>query len=591
MLVGILPLLVLGGIVALVVRAVGRRGGDGPKESGTVVLRRFFQYAVLLGLLVVVAIGLTGILEQILPAEGAVIRRDRSAIARSLSFLVVGIPVYLGVAAWIKRQLQDVTERASFGWSFYLTAALLTSLAVAAFAAFDILTWTFGAEPYDRASTSRLIIWGAIWVAHWFVADRYLESARGEGHLIAGSAGSLVAVASAVGFGVSVVLDALYSNLFETGVVSGFGDDIALAAAGAIVGGAIWWLYWLLNAHTLERSSLWHAHVMLVGVLGGLFAAIGSATTLLYTTLEWFLGDVSGASAAAQFDVLPALVGGGLVGGGVFFYHRAVLADQAGTARTEIRRIYEYVIAAVGLLGLATGLTILLVALLQQLVPASDVVAGESELNTLLGAVTALVVGGPLWWWFWSRIQRIRFADVAREVRSRTRRAYLALLFGIGGVTALVSLVVAVFAIFEDIFEGRFGGDTISDAAPAIALVLTTGAIAGYHWLAFKEDRAETPAAMQSPLKEVVLLGVDGSHLAARLSEELDVRVTQWDRLDVPGGPVEIARLAAELESAPYERVMVIAWEGGHRVVPFAATTTRRSTPAPDTPPPPIPID
>ena len=587
MLFGILPLLVLGGIVALVVRAVGRRTGDGPKESGTVVLRRFFQYAVLLGVLVVVAIGLTGLLEQILPGEGAVIRPDNSAIARSLSFLVVGVPVYLGVAAWIKRQLQDVAERASFGWSFYLTVALLTSLAVAAFSAFDILTWAFGAETYDRSSMARLIIWGAIWVGHWFVADRHLEPPRGEGHLIAGSAGSLVAVASSVGFGVVAVLDALYSNLFETGVVSGFGDDFALAAAGALVGGAVWWLYWLLNAHELERSSLWHAHVLLVGVLGGLFAAIGAATTLLYVTLEWFLGAPGGASATAQFDVLPALLGSGLVGVGLFAYHRAVLAEHAGAVRTEIRRIYEYVIAAVGLLGLATGLTILLVALLQQLAPASDVVAGESELNTLLGAVTALVVGGPLWWWFWSRIQRIRFADAATELRSRTRRAYLGLLFGIGGITALISLVVAVFTIFEDIFEGRFGGDTIADAAPAIALVFTTGALAGYHWLAFKEDRAETPAAMRSPLKEVVLLGVDGSDLAARLSEELDVRVTRWDRLDSPGALVDGAGLTTSLESAGFERAIVIAWEGGHQVVPFAAAApVVAATPVPDAPPP-----
>jgi hypothetical protein len=323
-------------------------------------------------------------------------------------------------------------------------------------------------------------------------------------------------------------------------------------------------------------------------VVGGLFTAIGAATTLIYTTLEWFLGDPVTASRAAQFDVLPPLIGAGLIGLGLFIYHRAVLAEKAAAVRPEIRRVYEYIIAAVGLLGLASGLTVLLVALLQQLVPGSDLVAGESALNTLLGAITILAVGGPLWWWFWSRIQRVRFADAPAELRSRTRRIYLGLLFGVGGVTALISLVVGVFAILEDIFDGRFGGDTIADAAPAIALVLTTGALAGYHWLAFKEDRADMPAALSSPLREVILLGViNAGSLASRLAAEFDIRVTRWDRLDMPGGRVDATELVGTLEASMFERVMVIAWEGGHRVIPFTtAPATVGSAPDADTPPP-----
>ena len=39
--------------------------------------------------------------------------------------MVVGAPVYVGIAIWIRRQLANASERASFGWSFYVTAALL----------------------------------------------------------------------------------------------------------------------------------------------------------------------------------------------------------------------------------------------------------------------------------------------------------------------------------------------------------------------------------------------------------------------------------------------------------------------------------
>ena len=57
MIFGIMPLLLLGAIIVLIVRLVGQRGHNGPAASGTTVLRRFFQYLTLYGVLVVVAIG------------------------------------------------------------------------------------------------------------------------------------------------------------------------------------------------------------------------------------------------------------------------------------------------------------------------------------------------------------------------------------------------------------------------------------------------------------------------------------------------------------------------------------------------------
>ncbi len=569
MLFGLLPLLVLGAVVALIVRAVRNHGGR-VRESGTVSLRRFFQYLTLYGVLVVVAIGFTGLLEQLLPGGGTVIRRGSTESARALAFVLVGVPVYLGLGAWVNRQLDDPRERRSFGWSFYLTATLFTALLVAGYSAFELLTWAFGVEPFDKSTLARGLVWGAVWVGHWLIVSRYLDAPRGEGHLILGSAVGLGAVSGAIGAGIFVILDAMYSNLFEVGVASNFGDDMATVLAGLVVGGGIWSLYWLRHGVRLARTPLWHGYVLLFGVLGGVTTAIGAGTAQLYSILEWLFGRPDATTAAVHFDITPGLVASGLAGLGVFFYHRAVLAEKSAPERTEIRRIYEYTLGGVGLLGFAGGITVLLVAFIQQLVPASDVLAGESEVNTLLIAVTFLLVGGPLWWGFWSRIQRARAAAPEAELRSRTRRAYLALLFGVGGVTALSSLVVAVFMTLEDMLDGRFGGETMADIAPALALVITTGAIAAYHWLIYKEDRAEAPAALESPLREVILLGVGGNGVASRLADQLDVRVQVWDRLDVPGGEVSPEAIVAELEGQTHERVLVIAWEDGHHIVPFA---------------------
>lgn len=566
MIFGLLPLLILGGIVALVVRAVSN---SPDREEGPTSLRRFFMYATLYGILVVVALGLSGLVQLILPESGSVIVRGSTDAARAIAFVVVGVPVYIGLAMWARRQLEDASERRSWSWSAYLTLALVTAALTAGWSVYETLNWLFGVADFDAPALSRAIVWSLVWAAHWPIARRYLDLPRGEGHLVAGAAVSLIALVSALGFVLFEILTAIYAQLFETTLTTDFGDDIRRAASALLVSGALWWIYWLRNTKPLERTSLWHGHVLLIGVFSGLSAAIGAGASALYLVLVWFVGDADGLSGVRHFDPTPALLSVVLVGLASFFYHRAVITEGGTKVRNEVRRIYEYVIAALGLLSAAVGMTILLVIVIQELAATSPIIAVESQLNVVLGAVTALAVGIPLWATFWRRIQRIRFAEPAIELRSPTRRSYLGVLFGLGGIVALTSIVIVAFRFVEDMLDGVFGGGTINDVAPALALVLTTGAIAAYHWFVYKEDRSQKPPAVKSPLREVVLVGAASRSTARELTERLDVRVRSWDRADGGAAPVNIEALSEELANLGAERVIVVARVGGHEVIPF----------------------
>src|SRR5690606_32307996 len=124
-------------LIVIGVRKIVQKGG-GVDESGHGV-RRFFQYLLLFGLLIISAIGLAGLLGRLLGGE-TLVDLDQAGLARNLTFTVIGLPLYLAVAYWSRRRMaDDPGELRSLGWAFYLTAASIVSLIVSMFALYDIL--------------------------------------------------------------------------------------------------------------------------------------------------------------------------------------------------------------------------------------------------------------------------------------------------------------------------------------------------------------------------------------------------------------------------------------------------------------------
>jgi hypothetical protein len=162
-------------------------------------------------------------------------------------------------------------------------------------------------------------------------------------------------------------------------------------------------------------------------------------------------------------------------------------------------------------------------------------------------------------------------ADPAAEVGSVSRRTYLFLLFGVGGVAALISLLAAVYGLLSDALDGTFGAGTIADIAPALAIVITTGAIAWYHWVVFTEDRSNAPDAHGPRLRDVILVGVTGDALAEAIRDRFGVRATSWDRHDGGNADVDVEAVLTELDRIGHERALVIASSSGHQVIPFSS--------------------
>lgn len=562
----IVILLVVAGVAALIImgvrRLTGQDEGGGVEAAG---VRRFFQYLLLYGLLVVVAVGLSELLGRILGRSDLV--RSGTDLARGVSFTVIGIPLYLLVAAAARRNLnRDDKEARSLGWAFYITASTLTALVVAMFALNEMLLWLMTLEPYDSFALGRLLIWGGIWVVHWLLEARFSPPGRRRFHHLVGSAIGLGVGATGAAGLLAASLRTLIGTTSE-GVVFGGQNPILRAAALFVVGGIVWFLYWIRAAATEEHTPLWIGYGLLVGVAAGLIAAISAASTVLYDILVWLIGQPAVRDASVHFNGVPAALATVVVGIVVWWYHHAVLEEAAGGERTEARRIYEYLMAGVGLLAAAAGVATVLVAFIEAVASERAITVGESAVNTLLAAVTLLVVGAPVWWVYWRGIERRADLDPGTERGSLTRRIYLFVLFGLGGLTAAISLLVGVFILFEDLFQSAFGSETVRSMRFPIGILATTGAIAGFHWVVYRADREHEPLIKRGP-RFILLIGPPDDEIAAEVSRLSGGRARLWTRMQGEGGAWSAGEVVTALQDHSGEEVVVVSRLSGLEVIP-----------------------
>ncbi len=437
-------------VIVLVARAVSsRRGGSVGGGHG---VRRFFQYLLLLGLLVVTLIGLVEIVGLALGT--GVLADTGGALARGLTFTVFGGGLLGVVVVWTRRTVrEDATELTSVGWTVYLTLAGL----VLAFTTAGYLGAAVAAALRDGRADARAIVgaivWGAAWALHWRLARRTLDESRALALMVLGSvagwAVSLTGLIGVLGQGLALLVPA-------SSLVDGGSETAGVAqAAGVLVAGVLLWVpHWLWRLSRFSTGPVWHAYVLVVGVGASLVVTLTGASIALYRLLEWFVGDPGQAEATAYLAATGLPVAMAVVGGLSWWYHRAVLASRAAVGRTEVTRVHEYLLSGIALAAAATGVALVVVALVDALNPAPLV---GSVVNGVLAAVTLVVVGGPLWWWFWRRVERARRADPAGEVASPSRRVYLVLLFGVAGLVAVVVVLVAAFIVIDDVIRSTVG--------------------------------------------------------------------------------------------------------------------------------------
>jgi hypothetical protein len=580
----LMQLAILGLIVWLLVRAFGHRrepgdGGEGGVDQA-VSVRRLFVYGLMLATLVLTAVGAAQVLEELTGAGSDRIEDDNAPLALGLSFLIVAGPAYGLLLHHGLRRLDEVDgEARSLSWIGYLNLALSVSLVGTIVSAQSALDGMIGVDDFELHRFAPVVVWGAVWAYHWF----WLRPAHGladDGvHLAAGSLAGLVTLVVGLAGLLHVAGDAIYRSVIER-VPTGYDEpELASWIITASLGALVWSWYWLARYLRDERTPLWHTFVVLVGGLGGLVMAVVAGAITSYRVLEWFLGDPVATVPSLQFDSLPEVAAIFVVGVVAWQYHQFVLERGPQTARTEPLRAYDYLVSAAGLVSVVIGATLALVAFFEAITPEPAGETTEIADRLILGAVFA-TIGVPLWALFWSRIRGHAASDPAGELGSVVRRTALISLFGVGGLTVLVSAIVVLFVAIEDLLDGTFGGETVRTFRVALSLIISVTAVAWYHLRVFRSDReilaAITPVPSAAPPpappreRHLVVVGPRGAVLADELASATGARLDRWYRTDDGGvAEIDLTALVTEIEDSEADEMLVVVGPEGATIVPF----------------------
>ena len=496
--------------VAVIVYLVRRRRGHAGMELGLVV-RRLLEYGFLYVLLWITCVGAAGLLSELFevfegaagddmgsgggaPAPagddmggGAPVGDETGEIALWWTFSVVGGAALAGHSLLLRRRFTSGPDQvASTFWQMYLTVVDLTALGAGIISLILTLSWPIAGHSFNAGASAALLVTVAVWAVHWRLAGRLhgTTSGRNQAHMLTGSVIGMAGLGVSFALALSQLLGWFYDGVTPTAKPDIDGwvpldatfDEVADALPSLFAFGLVWWWYWWRNARHTAYSGIRHAYVLVVGVLGGLAAAVTAISATLFLSLSWWLVDQHGMSATEHFDPAPQMIAALVAGIALWVYHRAQLPPVQD--RTEVERSYDYLSAWVGLVAFTVGLYVLLEGvLLTYLLRDSDSRSVDADAVVLL--LVLLSVGGTVWWRAWSRTRS--HADDQPELSSSARRTYLFVVFGATALAVLISFLFLVFNLVYGLLEQDLSPERIADMGVPLAVIGSTLGAAIYH--------------------------------------------------------------------------------------------------------------
>lgn len=508
----------------------------GPAQN---VLRRLILYVLLFALVIITAIGISGLLERLLSFGSVLAATDVGGLARAFAFTLIGGPL-AGLLWWfIWKRLDEEAERAAPGWGLYLAGMYTVSLVVATTGLLATATSFIGRfEPQWYSPLSAGLVWSGVWLWHrWMWRHTFKRPTNlDDVPAVLGTLFGLILATGAFISALSGLLDvAIRGDSSLTSGMEPWWQPVLRSLIWALGGGLIWWWHWFREGGHRLRTGLMNVALIVVGVFAAGLTALGGFGVVLFVLLRLAF-DRSNSIIELLEPLAPALAAAA-AGALVWRYHRTVAAERsAGTRRASL-----LVTSGVSLAAAASGIGVITNA---TLAAAVSPLAGSATRTLLLGGISSLVVGGPVWWQAWKPMRRPQSAEDIPP----GRRVYLIVFFGISAVVALIALLVIGYRLFEFLLGEVSEGSLLDRVRAPFGLLVAAGLVAGYHFAAWRHDRAlvaAVPPRARTIGHVTLVTGSNEDVLSQAVSDASGAYVTVWRRADGVAAPSAAAPTSA----------------------------------------------
>ena len=583
------------GIYKLIQR--GRRNGDDTLETedtGVGTPRRFYFYSISFIATLVTAIGVMITLMSLLDTlfGGDVLLDSPTELATGLAMTIVGIPLWALHWRWVQNAVaSNDQERRSILRHLHLHVISGVALAFIGISGYLCIEFILGAaDEFDAFSWAALPIWGVVWYYHRLIAasDEPFETPETRAirrlYLYLASAVAVSALASGAGWLLYIILREGYSAAFAVSVVTGEGsglwrDSTAQAIAVSVTGGLSWASHWLRLSRDDRDSVLRWIYLYVASVGFGAIAAFTALGIIVATVIRWPFGvtDVSD-----HFEDLPAALAALSASVAVWAYHRYRMNAEASEGDpTPIARIYDCLLTAIGLVTLASASITVFTLIITELSLIGSVVIGDALGGDLWDnvsvALTLLLIGAPVWWIHWTRLQSAATADPEAERPALPRKLYVMGVLCIGVLALVGGASFTLFVFLRDLLDVALSLETLRELSVGLAILLTVALFVPYHWNIYREDRRYEPddAVEPPPIirKRVTLLTAPGGESVAGGIEAAlgyGVTVAAWRDSDAVVAALDEAQLLAlpeRIAQSPGANVVLVPEADGLRII------------------------
>lgn len=498
-------------------------------------VRRLYFFAVAFISVEVVLWGLINLLRSIVDNA---IGGQAEALARALALTLVGVPIFLFHWLWAQRSAaRDPEEQAAGLRAFFLYAILISTLIPVVqnvLALIDRVFLDAGQLELSRAIFGHAQPWPDSLIAilmNGLVALYFWYVLRGEWPRLPDAKAFadvrrlyryvwLIYSLLMMIFGAQQVLSFLF--FVPSDVLGDIGrESLVNGIALLVVGTPIWVYAWHIIQDSItnpaERDSNLRLGVLYLLALSGVITVLTTTAIVAQIVISQLLG--AGRSTSDFIHQIGGPISIGVPLGAIWAYYGYWLnrhIDSIGDAvrQAGMKRVYLYILSALGLGGAFIGVATLIKFIIDYLT-GGPLVLNDALRSNLSSAVSLIVAWLPLWLATWRPLQAQAFAqddsgDHAR--RSIIRRAYLYLALFAGVVGGMISAAALFYELLNALLGSGPGSTFLATILNDLQLLVLFAVLLVYHLTVLRSDGSARADALAKKQGEFQLLVVDAGN-------------------------------------------------------------------------------